>query len=376
MNDNITIIRKGHFKTNFYGTGLSGLGLKGRNKPYMPTIKDIARQANVSVATVSRVINNYLHVSEKTRHQVLKAIEELNYKPNNLARSMRIKKTHTIGLLLADITNPFYAEIAKAVVNLANSFEYTVILCITNNDFKLQEEYINLLKQRQIDGFLFASVHLQDIPIKQLGKERVPFVLLNRRLKNNRNINYVVLDNEFGAYMAVEHLVKLGHQHIAFISGQQTFSTSSERYNGYKNALGSFGLSFDKELVIEGEYNEKKAYDSTLVLLKKSRVPTAIIAANDLMALSAIEAITTRGMRIPEDIAVVGFDDVEIARHSTIQLTTVAQNKHVMAEIATRNLIQIMEGKISQLPVQVTLKPQLIVRNTCGAKASPKLLAT
>lgn len=343
----------------------------------MPTIKDIARLADVSTATVSRVINNYVYVSEKTRQKVLKAVKELNYKPNSVARSMRIKKTHTMGLLLSDITNHFYAEIAKAVVDLATSYGYTVILCITKNDTKLQENYINILKQRKIDGFLFASANLRDTQIKQLETGKTPFVLLNRRLENNHNINYVVLDNEFGAFMAVEHLVNLGHRRIAFISGQRIFSTFLERHRGYKNALNYFGLEFDENLVMEGCWqDEKQAFKSTKRLLNHNRPPTAIIAANDLMAFNAIEAITAEGMSVPNDIAIIGFDDVDLARHSSIQLTTVAQNKHLMAEIATRSLIQITEGKPLKLPVQIMLKPQLIVRGTCGAQVIPELFGT
>ncbi len=335
----------------------------------MATIQDIADRAAVSKATVSRVLNNYQYINKETRERVQKAIEELNYAPSNLARGMRLKRTQTIGLLVADISNPFYSEIAKAVINLANSYGYAVILGTTDYNMKNQADFISILKQHQVDGFIFASVFLKDAPAKQLISSGMPTVLLNRRFSQNRNVNYVVLDNQSGTYMAVEHLVKLGHQRIGFIRGHNSFSTSRERFQGYMNAVKEYNLNFDDSLIQSGDFNEKQAYQATLNLIGLPSPPSAILAANDLMAFSAMEAISAEGLRIPNDIALVGFDDVEMAHNSFIQLTTVTQNKHTMAEIATRTLIQIIEGGQVQVPVQVMLKPQLIVRRTCGARS-------
>jgi LacI family transcriptional regulator len=334
----------------------------------MSTIQDVANRAGVSKATVSRVLNDYQYINKETRERVQKAIEELNYSPSNLARGMRLKRTQTIGLLVADISNPFYSETAKAVINLANSYGYAVILGATDDKMKNEADFISILKQHQVDGFIFASVLLKDTPAKQLISSGVPTFLLNRRFSENRNVNYVVLDNQSGTYMAVEHLVKLGHRRIGFIRGHNLFSTSKERFQGYMNAVKDYNLDSDDSLIQLGNFNEKQAHQATLNLINLPSPPSAIVAANDLMAFSAMGAITNMGLRIPDDIALVGFDDVEMAHNSFIQLTTVTQNMHAMAEIATRTLIQIIEGGQVQVPVQVVLKPQLIVRRTCGAR--------
>ncbi len=332
----------------------------------MMKLRDIARKAQVSEATVSRVINNYPYVKEETRQRVLSVIEKNNFKPNQIARGMRIKKTHTIGLLIANITNPFYAEAATTVMNIADQYGYTVIICITNNDPQKQEEYIKILQQRKVDGFLFGSVLLKDPYVKGLIKSGVPYVLFNRIFKNNDGINYVSLDNKLGLSLLVEHLVSLGHKRIAFIRGCQAFSTSEERYQGYISTLNKLGLEYKPEFVIEGESNEEISYRVTKKLLDEKHGITAIIAANDLMALSALEAISRCNLRVPEDIALVGFHDIEIAKHQSIQLTTVGHNTFKMSEIATQSLIQLIEGNKNL--VQVVLKPQLLIRRTCGAQ--------
>ncbi len=334
----------------------------------MLTMKDIAKAAQVSGATVSRVINNSPHVKELTRKKVLETIEELNYHPNSLARGMRINKTYTIGLLVANLANPFYAETAKVIVDTANQYGYTIILCITNSDKKIQKGYIDILQERKVDGFLFASVLTHDKAVKDLIKKKMPYMLFNRRFSSNNNINYIVQDNTVGMHMAVEHLIKNGHTRIAFIRGNNNYSTAVERLNGYKIALEDHGLIYDDEIVVNGDYDTEKTSKATKTLLSLNRPPTAIVASNDLMALSAIEVIITSNLRVPEDIAVIGYDDVDMASHSLIQLTTVAQNKSYMADIAVQTLIRIIEKKEpSEQPIQIILNPKLVVRKTCGA---------
>jgi LacI family transcriptional regulator len=333
----------------------------------MTTIKEIAKIAHVSGATVSRVINNSPHVKDETRKKVLETIEKLNYQPNSLARGMRLKKTNTIGLLLANTTNPFYAEIAQAVVDIASKYNYTVILCITNNDSQIQKKHIKILQQKKVDGFLFASVLLKDPPVRELIETGAPNVLFNRIFSSNENINYVVQDNELGTYMAVEHLIKNGHKRIAFINGYLNFSTFKQRLNGYLKALKEYNINYDKELVVAGGNNEEKAFEATQKLLSLEQLPTAIVCSNDSMALSSLEALNLSNLKVPEDISLMGFHDIDIAKHKLIQLSTVSINKYLMAEIATKSLIQIIEGDHSEAtPIQIVLKPQLIIRKSCG----------
>jgi LacI family transcriptional regulator len=337
----------------------------------MTTIKDIARKAGVSGATVSRVINNMANVKPETRSRVLKAIEELNYYPNSLARGMRSKKTNSIGLLVADITNPFYAETAKTIIEAAGRFNYSIILCNTNNDLLEQQKYIDVLLQRKVDGFIFASVHYKDPSLTPVAASQIPYILYNRRMADSDGINYVVLDNELGALIAVEHLYGLGHRRIAFIRGPNTFSTGRERLNGYIQALDKFKIPYDGSIVVQGKYSEKQSYNAVKKLLSAEKRPDAIFASNDLMALSAMEAIMSSGLKIPDDIAVVGFDDIEIASHSAIQLTTVSQNRKMMAEIAIDSLRKMIQKEARHLPTQVILKPVLAIRKTCGYKPLP-----
>ncbi|MGM0652886.1 MAG: LacI family DNA-binding transcriptional regulator [Bacillota bacterium] len=334
----------------------------------MTTIKDIARRANVSDATVSRVINNSPNVKLQTREKVQRAIKDLNYYPNSLARGMRSKKTNSIGLLLADITNPFYAETAKTIIERAGKHSYTVILCPTNNDISEQKKYIDVLLQRKVDGFIFASVHWDDSSLDAVMEAGVPYVLYNRKTSAYKKSNYVVLDNELGAYMAVEHLYKLGHRRIALIRGPHTFSTGKERSNGYLKALKEFGLPHNEELIVQGKYSEKESYDSAMKLFNSNNPPTAVFASNDLMALSVYDAALSCGLSVPRDIALVGFDDIEIASHRAIELTTVSQNRNMMAEIAFDTLRKIIENEPFQQPVQAVLKPMLTVRKTCGSQ--------
>lgn len=334
----------------------------------MTTIKDIARRANVSDATVSRVINNSPNVKPQTREKVQRVIEELNYYPNSLARGMKSKKTYSIGLLLADITNPFYAETAKTIIERASRHGYSIILCTTNNEITEQQKYIDVLLQRKVDGFIFASVHWKDSSLSAVMRAGMPYVLYNRKTSINKDLNYVVLDNELGAYLAVEHLYKLGHRRIALIRGPHTFSTGKERYNGYLKALMDFGLPHDEKIIVQGKYSEKESYDSAMKLLNSKNPPTAIFASNDLMALRAYDAALSCGLSVPRDIALVGFDDIEMASHRAIGLTTVSQNRNMMAEIAFETLKNIIENGSFQQPVQVVLKPLLTVRDTCGCQ--------
>ncbi|WP_338833320.1 HTH-type transcriptional repressor PurR [Moorella humiferrea] len=332
----------------------------------MATIKDVARRAGVSSATVSRILNKHPNVKVETREKVLEAMKELNFSPSFHARSMRIKKTHTIGLILSDITNPFYSETAKAVVDTADHLGYNVILGTTNNSIKTQKKYLEIIRRKQVDGLLFASVQLKDPTVEKVIEEGFPHMLYNRRLARS-DCNFVVIDNEQGSFLATEHLIKLGHKRIAYIRGPHNSSTGQERFNGYLKALKKYGLEYNQELVRDGEYDERQAHEATKVLLGLKERPTAIIAANDLMAFSSIECICRAGLKVPDDIAVIGFDDVEMSSHYNIQLTTVSKNKYEMAEIATRILIDIIEGENVPQPVQIVLKPQLIIRRTCGA---------
>ncbi|OGB95639.1 MAG: hypothetical protein A3G35_17790 [candidate division NC10 bacterium RIFCSPLOWO2_12_FULL_66_18] len=337
-------------------------------KTLQPTIGDVARRAGVSRATVSRVLNEYPHVRPQVRTDVQRAIRALRYRPDQVARSLARRETKTLGLVVADITNPFYAETARAIVETARGHGYNVILCNTDNLHRLQEEYVEVLRQRRVDGIIFGSVFLDDPVVEALVEAGYPCVMYNRRLRSGRG-NYIVLDNASASHDLTRHLLDLGHRHIGFITGLRDLSTASERLRGYRAALRAAGLPADSRLMRPGAFKAEMAQRAAQELLKLPRRPTAIMAGNDLMALGVMQAAGDLGLRVPEDLAVVGFDDIEIAAHRQIQLTTMAQQKAEMGRMAVVWMLEIIRDprRYRREPLQQILTPTLVVRRTCGA---------
>lgn len=339
-----------------------------RTSRQAPTIGDVARRAGVSRATVSRVLNEYPHVRPQVRTDVQRAIRALRYRPDQVARSLARRETKTLGLVVADITNPFYAETARAIVETARGHGYHVILCNTDNLHRLQEEYVEVLRQRRVDGIIFGSVFLDDPVVEALVEAGYPCVMYNRRLRSGRG-NYIVLDNASASHDLTRHLLDLGHRHIGFITGLRDLSTASERLRGYRAALRAAGLPADSRLMRPGAFKAEMAQRAAQELLKLPRRPTAIMAGNDLMALGVMQAAGDLGLRVPEDLAVVGFDDIEIAAHRQIQLTTMAQQKAEMGRMAVVWMLEIIRDprRYRREPLQQILTPTLVVRRTCGA---------
>jgi len=339
--------------------------------PVPVTTKDVARKAGVSQATVSRVLKNHHYVNEETRQKVLKAIEELGYQPNIIARSMALQKTHALGLMVSDLTNPFYSELAKSIINRAKELGYNVI--IYNKDTEdVQATYLDFLQQRRVDGIIFTSVELKDSKVEKLVKAGFPCVFCNRRLKLKTS-SFICSDNKKGAKIAVKHLINLGHKHIGYISGPNNYSTALERLEGYIETVREHGLHVDNQLIKQGYFNNDYAYSATRELISIPNPPTAIFVSNDLMALAAMEAVLDAGLRVPEDIALVGYDDIKISGHKLIQLTTVAQHMETMGRLAVDELVQMLSrdgGR--QKPVHKFLEPELIIRETCGYRLAKK----
>ncbi len=340
-------------------------------KTLQPTIGDVARRAGVSRATVSRVLNEYPHVRPQVRADVQRAIRALRYRPDQVARSLARRETQTLGLVVADITNPFYAETARAIVETARGHGYNVILCNTDNLPRLQEEYVEVLRQRRVDGIIFGSVFLRDQVVEGLVQAGYPCVMYNRRLRSGCG-NYIVLDNVRASRDLTRHLLRLGHRRIGFIAGLPETSTAADRLRGYREALRSAGLPVDPHFVRPGAFKAEMAQRAAQELLKLRRRPTAIVAGNDLMALGVIHAAGEMGLKVPEDIAVVGFDDIQIAAHREIQLTTMAQQKTEMGRLVATWMLEIIRDprRFARQPVQQILAPTLVVRRTCGALAA------
>ncbi|CDQ19347.1 LacI family DNA-binding transcriptional regulator [Halobacillus karajensis] len=328
------------------------------------TVHDIARVANVSQATVSKVLNNYSGVKESTRKKVTDAIEELKFTPDSVARSMVTNKTNTLGLIVGDISNPFFAESAKIIIGKAQEKGYDVIISNTDHDDENLENAIQTLISKRVDGIIISSISRSSMRIKKLHENGFPIVLYNSRVEGDSS-NSVVLDNYRGAVLAVDHLVDLGHQDIAFIAGPTKYLTTYERYLGYREALEKHGLDLNKAHVYDGEYDYRKVYDFSYNLLSSPDRPTSFFATSDQMALAVMDAAASRKISIPQELSVVGFDNMSISANAYIGLTTVSQQKENMAELALKKLISLIEKTESDaISIQLSLKPELIVRKT------------
>ena len=328
----------------------------------MTTIREVARQAGVSYATVSHVINETRFVSESTRARVLAAMEALNYQTNTLARSLRKGRTNTLGLILPDSANPYFAEIGRSIEDAAYRLGYSVILCNTERDTAREEHYVDVLSKKQVDGMIFVAAGDQADSLHSLLRREMPVILVDRDLPNIE-VDAVLTDNELGGYLAARHLIELGHRKIACIGGPSSITPSADRITGYCKALEEAGVPCDESLVVSGDYHPDSGYHLTRELLRLNSPPSAIFVLNDLMAMGALHAAAELDCRVPQDLAVVGYDNIELARFTNPPLSTVAQEKTELGTRAIQILIERTEDK--SLPTRrLVLPPRLIVRGS------------
>ncbi|MFC4767118.1 LacI family DNA-binding transcriptional regulator [Effusibacillus consociatus] len=325
-----------------------------------PTIYDVAKAAGVSIATVSKVINNTGRISEETKKKVLDVMEELRYQPSVVASALTGKRTYTIGLLIPDLANPFFAEIARSVEDRGQELGFSVVMCSTDNDSKKEAKYISLLKQKSVDGIVLAAGFQNDTVLKELVQEKFPLALIAREIPELA-IDSVVLDDFLGGYQVTEHLLSLGHRRIAVLA--EKARSSKERIRGYRHALQNAGIEFDQSLILASEATVEKGYRNTVQLLDSSDPPTAIFATNDLLAIGVIQAGRERGIGVPDDLSVVGFDNTILAAIVDPPLTTVAQPIHEMGRQVMDILIQRIEDE-KKMKQRVVLLPELVIRKS------------
>jgi LacI family transcriptional regulator len=328
----------------------------------MTTIREVAESAGVSYATVSHVINNTRLVSPETRERVLAAMAELNYRPNALARSLRQGKTNTIGLVLPDSANPFFAEISRCIEEETFKKGYSVFLCNTELDTQRELFYVDVLSKKQVDGIIFVAAGDQADSLDFLVSRNMPVVMIDRDVPNVE-VDAVLTDHRLGGYLATRHLLELGHTRIACIAGPSSITPSAERIIGYRKALEEAGLPYDEKLVLRGDYHAQSGMDITHTILRMDPRPTAIFALNDLMALGALRAAAESGCSVPSDLAVVGYDDLELSHFTNPPLTTIAQPKTEIGAQAVDLLVDRMSRK-DRPPSRVVLPPELIVRRS------------
>jgi len=333
------------------------------------TIKDIARMADVSHTTVSRALNNKSRIRNETKEKILSIAREVNYLPNFIARSLVMRQTKTLGLVITTIANPFYTELSQGIETTAISLGYNIILCSTNYDLSVEKQYIDMLRSKGVDGIIFTSAHMGDPNIIGLAEEGFPIILVNRRTYHptvREKIDYIGVDNIFGGFLAVEHLIKLGHDRIGVIGGSSESSVGFERLEGGKKALTAYGREVMGDYFLEGDFLRGSGYRGGKEFLKMNRPPTAIFATNDYMALGTYQAIVEEGMKVPEDIALIGFNDIEFTSMKGIELTTIGQKKYEMGALAVKTLVERIEGRKVGPSKEIVLEPELIIRKTCG----------
>ena len=329
----------------------------------MATIRDVARRAGVSAITVSRVINKSGYVAEKTRAQVETAIAELKYVPNRLAKSLRHKQTDTLALLVSDITNPFWTTVARGAEDVANEQGLNVILCNTDESETKQDNYLNLVLQKQVDGIVLVPVNGQCDAIRWIQEQDVPVVVVDRRVTPTC-ADVVRCDSEGGAYELVHHLLDLGHRQIAMLNGPDNVSTAIDRAAGYRKALVEARLAFDPRLITYGEFTLQSGYEMAQRALNFTPRPTALFAANNFIAIGALRALHHEKLRVPEDIAVVGFDDLPSEIVVEPFLTVSSQPAYEMGRRATALLLDRIAGNVQEEWQDIVLPTELIIRHS------------
>ncbi|MEK3888390.1 LacI family DNA-binding transcriptional regulator [Bacillus sp. FSL K6-3431] len=304
----------------------------------MVSIKDVAKHAGVSVATVSRVLNDKGYVSVDTRKKVEESIEELKYKPNEVARSLFKKQSKTIGLIVPDIMNPYFPELARAVEDTAAGLGYNVILCNSDEDEEKEQRYLDVLLQKYVDGIIVSSNTLKAKTIHELN---IPVVSIDREI--SKDIPTIVVDNKKGARMATSFLKKIGRQKIAHIRGPNHVVNAAERCEGYKDVVSKEPW-FKESYIVNGNYHMETSTEVTLQLLQLHPEIDGIFAANDTMAIGTIKAAHQLGLKVPEDISIIGFDGITLSKATTPELTTIAQPMYDLGEKAATMLVRLIEG--------------------------------
>ena len=330
------------------------------------TIKDVARRSGVSSMTVSRVINGSERVSSETRRRVEHAIAELGYVPSRLARGLIRQKTGTLALIVPDVANPFFTLVVRGAEDVARRAGYRMILCDTRADLTIEREGIEEMLAHRVEGIAIAPVsdrsreHLQ-----RVASFGVQVVLIDRTVPGVE-CDVVVGDNSAGARRLVEHLISLGHRRIGFITESDDVSTARDRRQAYEATLESAGIAVDPSLIVRSTVDPSGGYDGMHRLLELEEPPTAVFAVNNLVAVGAIEAVRARGLEVPDDVALVCFDDIEYASRLYPFLTVMAQPAETLGTLGTQLLLERVEGRAPDQTRIVILPAQFIVRQSSG----------
>lgn len=326
-------------------------------------IQEVAKMAGVSPSTVSRALNGFPGISEKTRQKVIEIAKKLNYKPNYRGQILTTKSTKNIGLLITDITNPFFPELVRGAEETASESGYTILLGNTSESIDKETSYLEFFSRGPVDGVIISASRISNEHIISLAEEGLPIVVINRILEHPK-ISYVSTDMEKGGYLATKHLIELGHTKIAFINGPSHSEAAERRLSGYKKALAESKIRYNSKLVSFNVPVAESGYKEATRLLNTEDPPTAIFTYNDLMAFGVIRAVKDLGVRIPDDLSIVGYDDIFFSSFTDPPLTTIRQPKEKLGKKAVELLLKLMKGERQGILVE----PELIIRNTTSRR--------
>lgn len=328
----------------------------------MPTIRDVAERAGVATMTVSRVINNSGYVSDTTRTKVEAAIADLGYVPNMLGPSLRFNQTNTLALVLTDITNPFWTTVARGVEDAAQEQDYSIILCNTDENLQKQDQYLNMLLKRRIDGMLFVPADNRAESVQLIQKQNIRVVILDRSLPNV-DVDIVRGDSFGGAYQLAKHLIELGHRNIAVLSGPQNIFTSTERVAGFRQAMSEAGLDHNYENVFWGSFRQNPSEIAERAL-QLTPHPTAFLAVNNFIANGALQSFSQAGLRVPEDVSLVSFDDIPVIINPIPFLTVAVQPAYDMGYQATQLLLERIRNEGPDDRQEIVLPTEIFIRQS------------
>lgn len=325
------------------------------------TIKEIAEIANVSSATVSKVLNDKApYISDETKKKIFEIARREGYIPNAVAKSLKVKSTKTIGIIIPDVMNLFFSELARGIEDAAEKRGYSVILCNSDNNEEKEKKYIQVLQEKMVDGIILTAS--EKSVERSLNMRKIPMVLLDRDINTDAKVGKIFVDNETGEYEACKYMIDKGIKEIAFISSNVISKSSSQRLNGYKKALSDNGIEIDEDLIYLDSYTIETGFNGVIEILKKKDFK-GICCGNDLIAIGAINALKMKSINVPEDVKVIGFDDIQISKYINPPLTTIKQPIYRMGREAVDMLINMINGY--DMDYEIILKTSLIERMSC-----------